>query len=99
MLSNRLWTRNFGANRDLLGKPIRMNGEPYTVIGILPPGIHDRFNSQFWVPLTILSNQTNRDQRSVLVMGRLKDGVSLAQAQSEMKGIGEQIQRENPTPN
>jgi putative ABC transport system permease protein len=99
ILSNRLWTRNFGANRDLLGKPIRMNGEPYTVIGILPPGIHDRFNSQFWVPLTIQPNQTNRDQRSVLVMGRLKDGVSIAQAQSEMKIIGDQMQRENPRPN
>ena len=99
ILSNRLWTRNFGANRDLLGKSIRMNGEPYTVIGILPPGIHDRFNSQFWVPLTLQPNQTNRDQRPVLVMARLKDGVSPAQAQAEMKGIGEQIQRENPRPN
>jgi putative ABC transport system permease protein len=99
ILSNRLWSRNFGANRDILGKPIRMNGEPYTVIGILPPGIHDRFNSQFWVPLTLQPNQTNRDQRPVLVMGRLKEGVSLAQAQSEMKGIGDQLHRENPRPN
>jgi putative ABC transport system permease protein len=99
ILSHRLWVRDFGADREILSKPIRMNGEPYTVVGILPPGIHDRFNSQFWVPLTLRTNQANPDQRSVLVMGRLKEGVSLAQAQAEMKGIGDQLQKENPKPN
>jgi putative ABC transport system permease protein len=97
VLSNRLWSRYFGANRDLLGQSIRMNGERYTVVGILPPGIYDRFNSQFWVPMTL--NQSVRDQRPVLVMGRLKDGVSVAQAQAEMKLIADQQQKENPKPN
>ena len=99
ILSNRLWSRDFAANREILGKQIRMNGEPYTVIGILPPGIHDRFNSQFWIPLTLQPDQTNRDLRPVLVMGRLKDGVSLAQAQSEMNGIAQQLQNEHPNTN
>jgi putative ABC transport system permease protein len=97
ILSNRLWSLHFGASRDLLGQSIRMNGEPYTVVGILPPGIYDRFNSQFWVPMTL--NQSIRDQRAVLVMGRLKDGVSVAQAQAEMKLIVDQQQKENPKPN
>ncbi len=97
ILSNRLWSRSFGANRQLVGQRIRMNGEPYTVVGILPPGIYDRFNSQFWVPLTF--DQSTRDQRSVLVMGRLKEGVSVAQAQAEMKIIVGQQQKENPRPN
>jgi putative ABC transport system permease protein len=97
ILSNRLWSQHFGANRDLLGQSIRMNGEPYTVIGVLPPGIYDRFNSQFWIPLTL--NPSVRDQRAVLVMGRLKDGISLGQAQAEMKLIGDQQQKENPRPN
>ena len=96
ILSNRLWSGYFGANRDLLGQSIRMNGEPYTVVGILPPGIYDRFNSQFWVPLTL--NPSIRDQRAVLVMGRLKNGVSLASAQAEMKLIADQQQKENPKP-
>src|SRR5437773_2551264 len=99
ILSNRLWSRDFAANREILGKQIRMNGEPYTVIGILPPGIHDRFNSQFWIPLRLQPDQTNRDLRPVLVMGRLKDGVSLAQAQSEMNGIAQQLQNEHPNTN
>ena len=46
VLSNRLWSQHFGADRDIIGKDIRMNTEPYTVVGVLPPGTYDRFNSQ-----------------------------------------------------
>ena len=99
ILSNRLWSRAFDSNRDLVGTPVRMNGEPYTVVGVLPPGIHDRFNSQFWVPLVPQIDPTKPGPGSVLVMGRLKDGVSLVQAQAEMKGIAQQLQTERPKPN
>ena len=99
ILSNRLWSRAFDSNRDIIGKPIRMNGEPYTVVGVLPPGIQDRFNSQFWVPLVTQLDPTRPGPGSVLVMGRLKDGVSLAQAQSEMSTIAQQLQAERPKPN
>ena len=57
ILSHRLWSRHFAEDRTILGREIRMNGEPYTVIGILPPGIHDRFNSQLWVPLVLQPEQ------------------------------------------
>lgn len=99
ILSNRLWSRAFNSNREILGTPVRMNGEPYTVVGVLPPGIHDRFNSQFWVPLVAQMDPTKPGPGSVLVMGRLKDGVSMAQAQAEMSGIAQQIQSERPKPN
>lgn len=98
ILSNRLWSRAFDSNRDIVGKPIRMNGEPYIVVGVLPPGIHDRFNSQFWVPLVPQIDPTRPGPGSVLVMGRLKDGVSLAQAQAEMNAISQQLQTERPKP-
>lgn len=99
ILSNRLWSQHFGADRDLVGKPIRMNGEAYTVVGVLPAGFHDRFNSQLWVPLTFNPEQVNHDSASMLVMARLKDGVSLDQAQSEMNGIAGQLQNEFPKSN
>src|SRR5258705_3866946 len=99
ILSNRLWSRAFDSNRDLVGTPVRMNGEPYTVVGVLPPGIHDRFNSQFWVPLVPQIDPTKPGPGSVLVMGSLKDGMSLVQAQAEMKGIAQQLQTERPKPN
>lgn len=99
ILSHRLWLRQFGAAPDLVGKQIRMNGEPYTVVGILPPGMHDRFNSQLWVPLSFTPEEITRDSNFMLVMGRLKDGVTIAQAQAEMHGIAGQLEKEYPRTN
>ncbi len=91
ILSHRLWANHFNSNRDLIGKDIRMNGEPYTVVGVLPPGMHDRFNSQLWVPLSFRPEQVTHDANAGLVMARLKDGVSIAQAQAEMDVIAAQL--------
>jgi putative ABC transport system permease protein len=99
ILSNRLWANHFNSNRDLVGKDIRMNGEPYTVVGVLPPGMHDRFNSQLWVPLSFRPDQITHDSNVGLVMARLKDGVSLAQAQAEMDVIAAQLASEFPQTN
>src|SRR5882724_786994 len=99
ILSHRLWSQHFGADRGIIGKEIRMNGEPYTVVGVMPPGMYDRFNSQLWVPLVLSPEQPNHDSPSVLVMARLKDGVALGQAQAEMNGIAEQLQNEYPKSN
>ncbi|HEV8431386.1 MAG TPA: ABC transporter permease [Pyrinomonadaceae bacterium] len=99
ILSYRLWSNRFNSNRALVGKAIRMNSEPYTVVGVLPPGIYDRFNSQLWVPLSFRPDQISHESNSVLVMARLKDGVSLGQAQAEMEGIAAQLQSEFPRTN
>lgn len=99
ILSNRLWTKHFGADPDIIGKEIRMNGEPYTVVGVMPPGMYDRLPMQLWVSLAFKPQQINHDARFILVMGRLKDGVSIEQAQSEMNGIAAQLQHEYPKSN
>src|SRR5215203_829756 len=99
ILSNRLWANHFNSNRDIVGKDIRMNGEPYTVVGVLAPGNYDRFDSQLWVPLSLRPEQITHDSNSMLVMARLKDEVTLAQAQAEMDGIAAQLQSEFPKTN
>jgi len=100
ILSNRMWSRHFAADRDIIGKDIRMNGEPYKVVGVLPPGMYDRLPMQLWVPLAFPPEQTNNhDAHFILVMGRLKDGVSIEQAQQEMNGIAAQLQNEFPKSN
>ena len=96
ILSHRFWSTHFHSNRDLIGKDIRMNGEPYTVVGILPPGMHDRFNSQVWVPLSFNPEQIAREPMSMSVMARLKDGVTIDQAQAEMTVIAAQLHNESP---
>jgi putative ABC transport system permease protein len=99
ILSNRLWERSFASNHDIIGKDVRINGENYTVVGVLPPGFHDRFNSQLWVPLVMQPDPTGQVVRSVSVMARLKDNVSIAQAQAEMSGIEQQLLAERPKAN
>ncbi len=68
-----------------------MNGEPYTVIGVAAPGLNDRFQAQLWVPLAFMPEQINHDTRWLLVMGRLKDGFTQAQAHAEMQEIARQL--------
>ena len=99
IMSHRLWLKHFGGDPNIIGKDIRMNSEPYTVVGVMPPGIYDRFNSQLWVPLAFRPEQTNHDSHNMLVMARLKDGISLEQAQSETSEIAEQLENEFPKTN
>lgn len=100
ILSNRMWNRQFAADPNIIGQDIRMNGEPYKVVGVLPPGMYDRLPMQLWVPLAFDAEQrVNHDAHFILVMGRLKDGVSVEQAQSEMNGIAAQLQNEFPKSN
>ena len=99
ILSNRLWARQFNGNPDLIGKQIRMNGDQYTVVGVQPPGVYDRFNSQLWVPLSWSSEAIARDPSFMLVMARLKDGVTIAQAQAEMDQVAAQLRQEFPKTN
>jgi putative ABC transport system permease protein len=96
ILSHRFWSKHFHSNRDLIGKDIRMNGESYTVVGVLSPGTYDRLNSQLFVPLTFPAEPALRDSNFMPVMARLKDGVSIDQAQAEMSGIAAQRHSEFP---
>ena len=91
ILMNRLWRRRFGGNRDIVGRSIRINGEPYTVVGVLPPGQMDRMPNQLWVPLTLKPDQINHDFHWLVAMGRLKPGVSIKQAQADMDSVTRHI--------
>ncbi|HEU4837118.1 MAG TPA: ABC transporter permease [Pyrinomonadaceae bacterium] len=99
IMSHNVWSKYFNSNRDLIGKDIRMNSESYTVVGVLPPGINDRFTSQLWVPLALRPEEITHDSRFMPVMARLKDGVTIDQAQAEMNGIAAQLQAESPKTN
>src|SRR5262245_42592154 len=99
ILSHRLWNKHFGANREIVGQQIRMNGEAYTVVGVAPPDVRDRLPFQLWVPLVFKPDEINHDAHWLLVMGRLKDGVSQAQAQAEMHEIAKRLAEEHPKSN
>jgi putative ABC transport system permease protein len=99
IMTHRMWSQHFGADLEIIGKQIRMNGEPYTVIGIAPPGMRDRQPSQLCLPLAFRPEQINHRAHWLRVMGRLKDGVSIEQASAEMQAITRQLAEELPQSN
>ena len=99
ILSHRLWSQHFGSDRNLIGQPVRINGMAYTVVGVTPPGFQDRLPFQLWVPLALPPDAISHDFHWMSVMGRLKDGVTMAQAQAEMDGIAQQLAQEFPKTN
>jgi len=99
ILSNRLWRNHFGSDPNIIGKDVRVNGQPYTVVGVTPPGYQDRLPFQMWDPLAFAPADVTHDKHWISVMGRLKDGVTIAQAQAEMDGIAQQLQQEFPNSN
>jgi len=98
VLTHKLW-EHLGSDRNIIGKPIKMNSEPYTVVGVLAAGQADRLQSQFVVPLAFKPEQINHDFHWLLVMARMKTGVSLTQAQADMQVVTSRIAQDNPQSN
>lgn len=94
-----LWQRRFGADPKIVGQQIVLDGNGYTVLGVLPPSFQfaPMPKAQIWVPLRPTPFQLNRRFMHWLdVVARLKPGISLAQAQMQMNAVGARIERENP---
>jgi putative ABC transport system permease protein len=91
ILMHKLWVRRFGGQRDIIGSRVRINEEPYTVVGVLPPGQQDRMPNELWAPLAFKPDQINHDFHWLLVLGRLKPGVSIKQAQADMDAVTRHI--------
>ncbi len=98
VLLNKTW-RKLGADPNIVGKQIKLDQKPYTVIGVLAGGQADRLDQDLIVPLTIKPEQKNHDFHWLLVMGRLKPGVTLQQAQADMNAVAAHIAQANPRSN
>jgi putative ABC transport system permease protein len=98
MLTHKLWLR-LGANPNIVGQQMRINSEPYTVVGVLAKGLSDRYDAELTTPLAFRPEQINHDYHWMIAMGRLKPGVSLQQAQADMDGVAAGIAAANPTSN
>jgi predicted permease len=91
IMTHRLWRERFGSDAHIIGQQVRLNGEPYSVVGVLAAGMPDRFESHLFVPLSFKPAQITHDARGLLVMGRLKPGVSLEQANADMNSVALRI--------
>jgi putative ABC transport system permease protein len=100
VVSYGFWQRRFARDAGLLGKTIQMNRKKYTVVGIMPRGFDYPVPMELWVPLGLSpSEKTDRAKLSLESLGRLKPGISVAQARSAADSVSQRLQQEYPTTN
>ena len=102
VLSYGFWQRHFGGSKDVLGRTVEFNGEPYVVIGVMPSDFRFAFPSwanraEVWGPLPV--NPEDRVVNSKRLFARLKPGVSLEQARAEMATITARLEKQFPGTN
>jgi putative ABC transport system permease protein len=98
ILTHKLWLK-LGANPNIIGTTLRLNDEPYIVVGVQQAGAYDRGQAQIAVPLVFKPEQVNHDFHWLLVMGRLKPGVTVKQAQQNMDAVTAHIAQMYPKSN
>ena len=97
VISYGLWQRRFGGAADVLGRTVALNAIPHEIIGVMPPEMRWPQTAEAWKPLA--PSQQRREARGAFwlpVVGRLKPGVSLATAQTEMGGISTRLEQAYP---
>ena len=96
IISDAMWRNRFGADRSILGRSVNLNGAPVTVIGVMQPGFYfPSRTTEFWRPIAITTGAT-RGGHSLGVVARMKPGVTVHQADAEMKTIAERLARQYP---
>ncbi|HUA87111.1 MAG TPA: ABC transporter permease [Bryobacteraceae bacterium] len=100
------WQRRFAGDPNVVGRKIKINGMDYTIVGIAPPGFHGTeivFTPEVFVPLAMQAQiepgnswLDNRDTRNLMVIGRLKPGVTMPQAQAELNALAVELGRQYP---
>ncbi|HME88283.1 MAG TPA: ABC transporter permease, partial [Chthoniobacterales bacterium] len=103
IISDRLWRRAFNADPAVLGKSITLHDSNYTVIGVMPPQMTSPQDSDVWLSMMRRSNNSVWMQRfihpMIYVWGKLKPGVTVDQARTEMKGIATRLEKAFPDTN
>jgi predicted permease len=107
LLSHGMWERHYGADPGIIGQSVTLNGLPYEVVGIMPPGfslprevlptLGGAEQADILLPLPLPADAAqNRDHEDYNIMGKLKPGVSTAQAQAEMDTITARLRHDHP---
>jgi predicted permease len=102
ILGNGIWKSRYGADPNILTRSIKVNSVIAAVIGVMPPDMKFPFNNELWLPVSMLPPELTNSKRNVRnyqVLGRLADGVTLAQARSEIETIVARLAKDYPDSN
>ncbi len=98
VISDGLWRTRFGAARDTIGRTLRLNGEPFTVIGIMPAGFaYPEADMAAWLAIDLRpSDASDRGNRYLFTVARLAPGVGLGQARDDLARVARELQQAQP---
>src|SRR5262245_15380856 len=96
VISHGLWLRRFGGEESAIGKTVQLNGEAHTIIGVAPPQFKFFALDEVWMPARLVENQRLRRNNFLMMMGRLKDDVSIEQAQAQVNQIAATLAQQYP---
>jgi putative ABC transport system permease protein len=97
VLSYQLWNSQFGGDQQVVGKSIHLDGDAYTVIGVMPPSFDKPESALLWVPLVWTAQERAvRGEHSMAAVARLKPGVTVQQAQAQLDGIAARLAEQYP---
>ena len=99
ILSHDVWQRRYQGDAGIIGRSISVNGRPHTVVAVMPPRFNFPEIQKAWIPLGPIAEKEPRHTRSLFTFGRLKPGVDLAQARSELASIAANLARQYPDTN
>jgi len=103
VLSHKLWQRAFGGDPNVVGHQFTLSGEPYTVVGVMPPQFHFppfwSTRAEMWAPLDLSRRASSRGGSSLRIFARLKTGVGPRQAQSEIDAMNARLATSFPDEN
>jgi putative ABC transport system permease protein len=99
LISYSLWHRRFGGDPQIINRALALNGESYTVIGIVPADFRTLYEAELWVPLSLEALQLRRGNHLLSVVSRLKPGTTIEQAQAEMSSITAGLEQQYPSSN
>ena len=96
MLSYGLWQRRFGGDRAIVGRTMQVNGKARTIVGVMPQGFRFPETADVWGTLSLDPAENTRTDHFLSVIGRVRDGVPVSQAEGELQTILHDIQRKYP---
>ncbi len=99
VISDRLWRERYGGDPRVLGKVLRLNGDSYTVVGVMPAGFHFPRQTDVWERLRWELSERTRFAHFMESVGRLRPGASLEQAQAGLTAVSDRLAKEHPASN
>ena len=95
VMSHSLWKGRFGADPNIVGRVLTLNGKPFTVIGVAPPGLNADLTSDLWTPLR-LTEETGGGGNNTTVLARVRPDMTMAQVQADLQVVAEQYRSSHP---